>query len=181
MIQMNFTESDFRHIFQELYPGIYYYASTLIDEREAKDIAQDAFVELWKRQSSVEDIDHAKALLYKIIYTRALNFIRHRNVVLKYSKAYDLESQELEYYHPDHNDVIKHIESKELGHMLNVCIQKLPEKCRKAFTLSYMYGMKNKEIADIMEISVRTVDTHIYKALQFLRKELDFLNNNNIF
>jgi RNA polymerase sigma-70 factor (ECF subfamily) len=178
---MNFTESDFRHIFQEFYPGLYYYASTLVDEREAKDIAQEAFVELWKRQSSVEDIDHAKALLYKIVYTRALNLIRHRNVVLKYSKAYEFESQKLEYYHPDHNDVIEYIENKELGRMLNACIKKMPEKRRRAFTLSYMYGMKNKEIADVMEVSVRTVDTHIYKALQFLRKELDFLNNNNIF
>ncbi|MBP8790520.1 MAG: sigma-70 family RNA polymerase sigma factor, partial [Breznakibacter sp.] len=51
-------------------------------------------------------------------------------------------------------------------------IDELPEKCREVFKLSYLYGLKNKDIADALQLSLRTVEAHIYKALKFLRERL---------
>ena len=83
----------------------------------------------------------------------------------------------MEFYSPDHNDVIQAIEGQELHNQIETAIQKLPDKCRQAFVMSYLHEMKNKEIADIMGVSVRTVDAHIYKALKHLRNQLSFLKH----
>lgn len=51
----------------------------------------------------------------------------------------------------------------------------MPEKCREVFILSYINGLKSKEIAEAMDISVRTVEAHVYKALRIMRDRLKYL------
>ena len=105
-----------------------------------------------------------------------LNMVRHRHIVQGYSEQKkQIENRRMKYYQPDQSDVMRHIESRELGRQIDTAIDELPEKCRMAFTLSYLHGMKNKEISGVMKISVRTVDTHIFKALRYLRGRLGFL------
>ena len=68
------------------------------------------------------------------------------------------------------------IEDRELRRELSEAINELPDKCKMVFKLSYLHDMKNKEIAETMGISLRTVEAHMYKALKFLRKRLGYLN-----
>ena len=81
-----------------------------------------------------------------------------------------------EFYQPDSNDVVKRIEDAELRRKLSDAINELPDKCRMVFKLSYLHDMKNKEIADTMGVSLRTVEAHMYKALKLLRDKLGYLN-----
>lgn len=174
---INITEEDFRHIFRKLYADLVNYALSLDNQEEVKDIVQEAFMELWRRRDTMTDPDHVKAFLYRTVYNRTLNLVRHRNIVQGYSEQRrQLELRKLEYFQPERSDVMRTIESKELGRMIDSAIDELPEKCRMVFKLSYLHGMKNKEISDVMKISVCTVDTHIFKALRYLRDRLDFLN-----
>ena len=76
----------------------------------------------------------------------------------------------------DSNDVVKRIEDAELRRKLSDAINELPDKCRMVFKLSYLHDMKNKEIADTMGVSLRTVEAHMYKALKLLRDKLGYLN-----
>ena len=78
----------------------------------------------------------------------------------------------MEYYDPDRYEAISAIENKQLGNKIKEAIDSLPPKSREAFTLSYIYGIKEIEIAELMGISVRTVEVHIYRALHFLREKL---------
>lgn len=173
---MEMTEDEFRLVFREFYPGMAYYAAHLVDDDDVKDIVQEAFVELWKRRESMSDADHMKAFLYKTVYTRALNLMKHRAVVKGYSEAHkDLEARRMDFYRPELNDVMRHVESKELRGQIEAAISELPDKRRQAFVMSYLHGMKNKEISEVMDVSVRTVDVHIYKALLYLRDRLAFL------
>ncbi|WP_418574161.1 sigma factor-like helix-turn-helix DNA-binding protein, partial [Phocaeicola sp.] len=55
----------------------------------------------------------------------------------------------------------------------------LPDKCQKIFKLSYLHKLKNKEIADIMGVSLRTVEAHMYKALKFYKAKSRFLSMQN--
>ena len=52
-------------------------------------------------------------------------------------------------------------------------INELPDKCKEVFKLSYLHDMKNKEIADVLGVSLRTIEAHMYKALKYLRSRLD--------
>ena len=75
------TEDHFRQIFRNQYSALLNYALTLFADEEVKDIVQEAFVELWKRRDTLNDDDHIKAFLYKTVYTRTLNMVRHRHIV----------------------------------------------------------------------------------------------------
>ena len=111
------------------------------------------------------------------VYTRALNVLKHRSVEDGYCVAMEeINQRRAEFYQPDNNEVIRRIEDKELRKEIHDAINELPDKCKEVFKLSYLHDMKNKEIADTMGVSLRTVEAHMYKALKLLRDKLGYLN-----
>ena len=88
----------------------------------------------------------------------------------------EIHKKRVGFYQPDSNDVVKRIEDAEIRRKLSDAINELPDKCRMVFKLSYLHDMKNKEIADTMGVSLRTVETHMYKALKLLRDKLGYLD-----
>ena len=87
----------------------------------------------------------------------------------------EIYERKLQYYQPDHAEVIRKIEDQELRQEIYGAINELPDKCREVFKLSYLHEMKNKDIAETLGISLRTVEAHMYKALKFLRERLRHL------
>lgn len=170
---MTLPEQRFRQIFRALYSSLSFYATRLVQDDEAEDIVQEAFMELWKRKEDIEDESHIKAFLYRIVYTRALNVIKHRTVVNNHADSVKKVTQfKLDYYDPEANDVMGYIEGLETRKQINDAISELPAKCREVFILSYQHDKKNKEIAEQLGISIRTVEVHLYKALKTLRTRL---------
>lgn len=174
------TENDLKKtyvsLFEKHYSSLMFYVTRFVDEDEAEDIIQDVFFELWNRRDKVEFGDNIKSFLYRSAYTKALNVIKHKNIVDNYSaEETELYNSRLEFYQPDNTDVIKRIENIELRKEINSAINSLPEKCREIFKLSYIYNHTNKEIADVLGLSLRTVEAHMYKALKFLRGKLEHL------
>lgn len=167
----------YKSLFRRYYANLLFYATRIVGEEEAEDVVQDVFVELWKRKDSMKMGDQVQAFLYRAVYTRALNVLKHREVVNSYEAIMlEIHQKRVEFYQPDSNDVVKRIEDAELRRKLSDAINELPEKCRMVFKLSYLHGMKNKEIADTMGVSLRTVEAHMYKALKLLRDKLHYLN-----
>ena len=160
----------YKALFRRYYPSLIFYATRLVGEEEAEDVVQDVFVELWKRKDSIEIGEQIQAFLYRAVYTRALNVLKHRNVEDGYCAAMEeINRRRAEFYQPDNNEVIRKIEDRELRKEIHDAINELPDKC------SYLHDMKNKEIADVLGVSLRTVEAHMYKALKFLRNRLGHL------
>lgn len=114
-------------------------------EEEAEDVVQDVFVELWNRKDAVTVGDQIQAFLYRAVYTRALNVLKHRDVKNSYEAVVlDIHKKRIEYYQPDSNDVVKRIEDRELRRELSEAINELPDKCKMVFKLSYLHDMKIK-------------------------------------
>ena len=167
----------YKALFRRYYPSLIFYATRLVGEEEAEDVVQDVFVELWRRQESMTVGDQIQAFLYRAVYTRALNVLKHRDIKNSYEAVMlEIHQKRIEFYQPDSNDVVKRIEDGELRKELFDAINELPDKCKMVFKLSYMHDMKNKEIAETMGISLRTVEAHMYKALKLLRDRLGYLN-----
>lgn len=167
----------YKLLFRKYYTNLLFYATRIVGEEEAEDVVQDVFVELWRRQESMTVGDQIQAFLYRAVYTRALNVLKHRDVKNSYEAVIlDIHQKRIEFYQPDSNDVVKRIEDRELRKELSDAINELPDKCKMVFKLSYMHDMKNKEIAETMGISLRTVEAHMYKALKLLRDRLGYLN-----
>lgn len=163
-------------LFEKYYSNLMFYATRFVDEDEAEDIIQDVFFELWNRRNTVEFGENIKSFLYRSVYNKALNVIKHKAIVDTYNaEEVQLQNSRIEFYQPDNMDVIRNIENIELRKEIYSAINSLPEKCREIFKLSYIYNHTNKEIAEILGISLRTVEAHMYKALKFLREKLGHL------
>ena len=105
----------YKALFRRYYPNLIFYATRLVGEEEAEDVVQDVFVELWKRKDTIEIGDQIQAFLYRAVYTRALNVLKHRNVEDGYCAAMEeINQRRAEFYQPDNNEVIRRIEDREL-------------------------------------------------------------------
>ena len=166
----------YNELFRKYYPGLLFYATRFLPESEAEDVVQDTFLELWKRKDTVEIGEQIQAFLYRITYTKCLNAIKHKQVENEYSAAAtELYQKKIEFYDPGQNETIQRMENKELQAEVYKAINELPDKCREVFKLSYLHNMKNKDIAEVLDISMRTVEAHMYKALKYLRVRLKYL------
>lgn len=166
----------YNELFRKYYPGLLFYATRFLPESEAEDVVQDTFLELWKRKDTVETGEQIQAFLYRITYTKCLNAIKHKQVENEYSTAAtELYQKKIEFYDPGQNETIQRMENKELQGEVYKAISELPDKCREVFKLSYLHHMKNKDIAEVLDISMRTVEAHMYKALKYLRVRLKYL------
>ena len=153
-MSVNNFETIYYGLFKQHYSALLFYATRLVGEDDAEDIVQDVFVELWNNKSKIDFDDHIKSFLYKSVYTRSINFLKHKSVVDSYtSEEKEFFAQKIAYYNYENSE----------------------DQSRKVFKMSYLYEMKNKEIADILGISLRTVEAHMYKALKILRVKLSHL------
>lgn len=168
--------SAFKSIFDTFYLQLYFHCRKYIpDPEEAKDLLQNVFLRLWERREEIKIEVSLKAYLFRSVQNECLNFIRslHPNVSLS---DIDSECTVPDIGVPSAPD--EDAEGQEIEKTIDSIIDTLPEQCRKIFIMSRMKGMRNKEIAEYLSVSVRTVDTQIYRALKIMKKGLkDFLSH----
>lgn len=169
------TEQKFKQLFDAYYGRLIVHALRFVDtQAEAEDVVGDVFYELWKKIDTVDLDSGMVAYLYRAVTTRALNVLRHKNVAaVRIEMLEVIGERRLDFISED--DTERDVESEEIARNIRDAVNELPERCRQIFILSYVNGLKNKEIADAMNISVRTVEAQIYKALRFMREKLKYL------
>lgn len=169
------TEQKFKQLFDAYYGRLIVHALRFVDtQAEAEDVVGDVFYELWKKIDTVDLDSGMVAYLYRAVTTRALNVLRHKNVAaVRIEMLEVIGERRLDFIAED--DTERDVESEEIARNIRDAVNELPERCRQIFILSYVNGLKNKEIADAMNISVRTVEAQIYKALRFMREKLKYL------
>lgn len=163
----NGDQNAFELLFHFYYPGLVMYSTQFTADRmEAEEIVQDFFVRFWQRHQQIIPSDSLKSYLFLSVKNGSLNFLKHKKIEEKYIRSMtELSSNHL-VYDPD-----LYIAS-ELQVKIKNAIDLLPEKCREIFIMSRMRGLKNEEIATELNLSKRTVETQISKALKVLRVEL---------
>lgn len=167
----------FNQLFREHYPALRAYAEFLLGAGSAEDIVQDVFLVTWENKDTISIHSSIKAYLFKTVYNRCLNNLRHLKIVhaTRQQVEHGLKMQELLLADPEKNHIIQQMYMNELRDEMNEAIDSLPEKCREVFQLSYLSGLRNKQISEQLGISVSTVEKHISHALKTLRKTLGHL------
>ncbi len=136
----------------------------LKDEGLAEDIVQEVFYELWRKRDRLGVQTSFRAYLKRAAINKSLNYIRDNKIKFDGDEQYAfIESKE---------NLGKQIEIKNLQEIVDREIDKLPPKCRMAFVLSRYDDLSYKEIASEMNISTKTVEKHISKALKILNNVL---------
>jgi RNA polymerase sigma-70 factor (ECF subfamily) len=157
-------EQLFSAIYNKLSDSLYHFLYYKFGEEYLpSDKVQEAFVKLWQNCAKVAP-NKAKSYLFTIGNNLMLNEVAHKKVVLRYrqrpQKTADRESPEFL------------LRQKEYQEKLNKAINQLTEAQRVAFLLNRVEGKRFKEIAEILEISVKAVEKRVYSALKELRKEI---------
>lgn len=155
----------FDQLFLEYYSYLCNYAFQFLHEKDgAEEVVQDMFFHLWEKRESLEIKSSVKSYLFQSVKNRCLTLLKHVSV----REAYKTHNQENITYQEQQ---ITELEG-ELATMIEVAVNELPEERQKVFRLNRYEGLKYKEIAQHLGISVKTVEGQMSKALKFLREEL---------
>jgi RNA polymerase sigma-70 factor (ECF subfamily) len=160
--------------FRQFYPRLTAYACLFLEDEVAKDVVQDLFLYLWEKSDSLEIHTSLDAYLFKAVYQRCLNHLKQFKIRNYHHQLIEDHLHELEaqLFDPEENESIRRLYMQELAADIKAAVDSLPEKCREVFMLSYLYDLKNKEISEVLGISVSTVENHVYNALKALRIKL---------
>ena len=157
----------FEELFRTHYKPLCAFANKYLkDIDSAKEIVHDVFVRLWEKRDSIDLEKAIKTYLYTSVNNRSLNYIRDNKKFVR--DDFLLENT---YNNDNWKETDKLIEL-DIQEKINATLDALPKKCQKVFRLSRYEDMKYKEIAEHLNISIKTVETHISKALKVLRENL---------
>ncbi len=168
-------EKSFRAVFDIYFESLQVFAKMYVEDEEiAKDMVQEVFYKLWKKRSSLPEKLNIKAYLYQSLKNNCLNYLKRLKVQAKYKKRVLDNYNDLQLNYEALLQLnFDAVSFNELLEKLNKSINQLPPKCKEVFELSRNDGLKNREIAEQLNISVKAVEGHISKALKQLKKQIN--------
>lgn len=160
-------EKAFEDVFKTHYRSLHAYAFTLLkDEAAAEEMVQNVFYKLWERSEGLTISGSVAAYLYRAVHNESLNYLKHLKVRSEHHLYVSHRAGQ------DRESASKSLHLKELEARLRQAMNDLPEQCRTIFQMSRFEELRYREIADRLDISVKTVENQMGKALKILRSKL---------
>ena len=150
----------FRELFDRYYQPLFHLALYYLKSKElAEEVVSDVFFIIWKRKDSLAEVKDIGKYLYTSVKNQALHYIR---------RSFQPEHDSLGLYAieviPDTDDPESQLFNSEYRELIQQAVDSLPEKCKEVFRLVLSDKLKHKEIAELLDISVKTVEAHIANA-----------------
>ncbi|MEO6037895.1 MAG: RNA polymerase sigma-70 factor [Saprospiraceae bacterium] len=163
----NGDEDALRRIFDQHYPLLLGDIYRIVpDEDTCQDLAQEVFVELWRKRADLDIHTSLRAYLRRAAINRALSYLKNQRHLRfddkDWSDAADTSAQ----------DIRRQEQQETLEQALHRAIAALPERCRVVFSLSRFEQRSHREIAELLGISMKTIENQITKAMRLLRETL---------
>lgn len=159
-----FRKNDFKQLFEEYFEQIksyIYYKSG--NEELASDISQEVFLKIWEKRNDIKK-ETVVSLLYSMAYNIFISHCRHNKIELNFTKK---ENNQQESFSPE--DMYNYQETKRMYEKALSCMN---EEYRTVFLMSRMEELKYREIAERLDISIKTVEKRMSRALSYLKQEL---------
>lgn len=160
-------EKDFEKLFRENFHLLcgYCIVKFKFDDQLAREMVHAGFIKFWETRHAQSTHASAKAYLYTIVINNCVDYFRYRKVRADYERYVKEETQE-----PPVTD--NAFEAEQLRKRIERTVAALPEQMRKVFQLSRYEGLKYRQIAQLLGISVKTVETQMSRALGKLKEQL---------
>lgn len=171
---INGDENTYIKLFREYYVCLCAYSRKYVGRKEiAEEIVTDIFYWLWKNKKDLKINTSIRSYLFKCAYNNSIQYLRNLEREKKIGDYFsDNELGNLEFSFSPEETSEKSILKEDFYEKMEAAIKNLPPQQQEAFRLKRFEGMKNKEIADIMGIAVKTVEMHLAQAMFKLRAEL---------
>ena len=156
-------------LYQKYYAQVYHFASLYVDnEDDVTDIVQDIYLKIWLNREKVDPKKDFSNYLFIVTRNHIFNLKRQINNKFTFIVALDVLDESIESADQD-------LEAQELKIIIDETIKSLPDRQKEVFLLSRKHSLTNKEISSKLQISVKTVENHMTKALSALREVINQL------
>lgn len=169
------NEKAFRKIMDYWYSRLFNFANGYLNNDEnTKEVLQDVFLRLWDHREKLADNTILNAYLFTLTRNRCIDLIRREKLMLQFRTDKQEEYQRLtENFDALSDPILDNIFVSEIQYEINRVVDGLPEQCRRVFIMSRTNGLKNKEISQSLDLSEKTVESHLTKALKTIRHALE--------
>jgi RNA polymerase sigma-70 factor (ECF subfamily) len=165
-------EKAFKEFYHLQFFKLYQFAYSFVHSKEiSEEIANDVFVGLWQKKNTISTINNIQVYLYVSVKNASLNYLRKNNLSLPAS----IDDLSVDHF-PLVADPELLLSQRELQQQIREAIEQLPPRCRLIFKLVKEDGLSYKEVAAILEISIKTVDSQLCLALKKLAAILQPIN-----
>ncbi len=165
----NEDKNAYQILFEKYAPRIYSFSlNYLKNKSDAEELVQDVFLKIWEKRHILDASQNIKAFIFKIAVNTIYDFIRRKNI------EYAFEDYARLNYTKDSNYTWHEVIFEEMRQNLDKLVAKLPEQQQKIFKLSKLEGFTNDEIANKLDLSKRTVENHLYRAISFLKEHFAY-------
>lgn len=153
------TIREFEIFFRKWYMPLGMYAMRIVgDADDAEDLVENTFVKAWQAIHDGRDLDNFRSYMYLLVRNECIDFLRKKKNLADISEIPDVEEET--------------IDTSERDARIWKAMDELPEKCREIFLMSKCDGLSNEEIAEELDISIKTVKNQMTKAYSRLRESL---------
>jgi RNA polymerase sigma-70 factor (ECF subfamily) len=163
-------QQSYKELFKSLYHYLYPFARTIVKAKEsAEEVVSDVFIKVWEKRKELEKIDNLKVYLYVSTRNIAFNYLDKQ----KRNATFSIDDYQTEftsvYFDPEQMLI-----TADMLALIQKAIDQLPSKCRLIFKLAKEDGLKYKEIAEILNVSIKTVENQLAIALHKIGNTVSF-------
>jgi RNA polymerase sigma-70 factor (family 1) len=159
-------EKAYKFLLNKFHRKLNAYALTLVNDHSmAQDIVQNVFLKTWKSRNKLNPEFSLQSFLYKSVYNEFINSYQQNKSMMLLQQKY-VESMHQVVENTDDNSI------ERMLAIINKEIQNLPSKCQQVFVMSKKEGLTNIEIAEHLDVSIKTVEAQITKAFKILKEKL---------
>lgn len=166
----NGDEIAFRELFDCYYPRLLHFSFSLIRNSVlAEEIVLDVFTTIWKNRQKLCEVEHIENYLFTATKNRTLNTVRDKKKDLVHIEVDSIDFKYIRTNQNPESDLL----SQELYEKINEAIDALPEKGRMIYRMVKEDGLNYKQVAELLDISTKTVDSHLYSAVKKIRISIE--------
>jgi len=164
-----YSEAGFEQVYKTHFKPLYAYARTMVGDGDtAEEIVQQVFFKLWEKRDALDIRETVRGYLYRSVFNDSMNHMKHMKVREAHAQyVKDEASYE--------RSALQSLEARELEKRIKKALSELPEKCRTIFQLCRFEELKYREVAEQLNLPVKTVENEMGKALRLLRLSLSDL------
>jgi RNA polymerase sigma-70 factor (family 1) len=169
------NQKAFEDLYRLFFARLFNFAMLYVHHKEiAEEIVNDVMVKIWNKRQDINNIQNLETYLFVAVRNHCLNHLAQYS---NYHVVMEPESKQAEVINL--NNPERELEWKEIYHRLNKAVNELPDQCRTVFKLIKEEGFRYKQVAEILNISPRTVETQLFRAIKKLDKVLEIYIEGN--